>query len=53
MDLSFLYFLSAIGVIAAIVQIVEMTLDKYVPWLYASLGIFLPLWDMGKVALRK
>ncbi|MBI2434934.1 MAG: NADH:ubiquinone reductase (Na(+)-transporting) subunit E [Candidatus Hydrogenedentes bacterium] len=42
-NLDFLYFLSAIGVIAAIVQIVEMTLDKYVPWLYASLGIFLPL----------
>jgi len=42
-DVSFLYFLSFIGVIAAIVQIVEMTLDRYVPWLYASLGIFLPL----------
>jgi Na+-transporting NADH:ubiquinone oxidoreductase subunit E len=42
-DLSFLAFLSFIGVIAAMVQIVEMALDKYVPWLYASLGIFLPL----------
>ncbi len=42
-DLSFLYFLSFIGVIAAIVQIVEMALDRYVPWLYAALGIFLPL----------
>ena len=42
-DLSFLTFLSSIGVIAAMVQIVEMTLDRYVPWLYASLGIFLPL----------
>ncbi len=42
-DISFLYFLSFIGVIAAIVQIVEMTLDRYVPWLYAALGIFLPL----------
>lgn len=42
-DISFLYFLSFIGVIAAIVQIVEMILDKYVPTLYAALGIFLPL----------
>jgi len=42
-DISFLYFLSFIGVIAAIVQIVEMALDRYVPWLYAALGIFLPL----------
>jgi Na+-transporting NADH:ubiquinone oxidoreductase subunit E len=42
-DLSFLAFLSFIGSIAAMVQIVEMTLDKYVPALYASLGIFLPL----------
>ncbi|MCK5861794.1 MAG: NADH:ubiquinone reductase (Na(+)-transporting) subunit E [Candidatus Hydrogenedentes bacterium] len=42
-DISFLYFLCFIGVIAAIVQIVEMILDRYVPWLYASLGIFLPL----------
>jgi len=42
-DISFLYFLSFIGVIAAIVQILEMTLDRYVPWLYAALGIFLPL----------
>ncbi len=42
-DLSFLGFISYIGVIAAIVQILEMFLDKYVPALYASLGIFLPL----------
>lgn len=42
-DISFLYFLCFIGVIAAIVQIVEMVLDKYVPKLYAALGIFLPL----------
>ena len=38
-DLSFLGLLSYIGVIAAIVQILEMLLDKYVP----SLGVFLPL----------
>jgi len=42
-DLSFLRFLTFIGTIAAAVQIVEMTLDKYVPVLYAALGIFLPL----------
>ncbi|MBA2116171.1 NADH:ubiquinone reductase (Na(+)-transporting) subunit E [Bremerella alba] len=43
MDLSFLGLISYIGVIAAIVQILEMTLDRYVPALYTALGIFLPL----------
>jgi Na+-transporting NADH:ubiquinone oxidoreductase subunit E len=43
MDLSYLGFLSYIGVIAAIVQILEMFLDKFVPALYNALGIFLPL----------
>lgn len=42
-DLSFLGLLTYIGVIAAIVQILEMILDKYVPSLYNALGIFLPL----------
>lgn len=42
-DLSFLGFLAYIGTIAALVQIVEMTLDKYAPALYAALGVFLPL----------
>jgi len=42
-DLSFLGLLSYIGVIAAIVQILEMFLDKYVPALYNALGVFLPL----------
>jgi len=42
-DLSFLGLISYIGVIAAMVQILEMTLDKYVPSLYNALGIFLPL----------
>ena len=42
-DLSFLGFLSYIGMIAAIVQIMEMFLDKYVPALYSALGVFLPL----------
>ncbi|MBH85965.1 NADH:ubiquinone reductase (Na(+)-transporting) subunit E [Marinobacter sp. BGYM27] len=42
-DLSFLGLLTYIGVIAAIVQIMEMVLDKYIPALYAALGVFLPL----------
>lgn len=42
-DLSFLTFLAFIGSIAAMVQIVEMALDKYSPTLHSQLGIFLPL----------
>ena len=42
-DLEFLGFISYIGVIAAMVQILEMFLDKFVPALYNTLGIFLPL----------
>jgi Na+-transporting NADH:ubiquinone oxidoreductase subunit E len=42
-DLSFLGLISYIGVIAAMVQILEMFLDRFVPALYAALGIFLPL----------
>ena len=42
-DLSFLGLVSYIGVIAALVQILEMLLDRYVPKLYNALGIFLPL----------
>ncbi len=42
-DLSFLSFISYIGVIAAMVQILEMVLDKFFPPLYNALGIFLPL----------
>ncbi len=42
-DLSFLGFLSYIALIAAVVQILEMFLDKFVPSLYNALGIFLPL----------
>ncbi len=42
-DLSFLGLIVYIGVIAALVQILEMTLDKFFPALYQSLGIFLPL----------
>ena len=42
-DLSFLGLVCYIGVIAALVQILEMTLDKHFPKLYNALGIFLPL----------
>ncbi len=42
-DLQFLGLISYIGVIAAMVQILEMTLDRYVPKLFNTLGIFLPL----------
>ena len=42
-DLSFLGLIMFISVIAALVQIVEMVIEKYSPSLYASLGIFLPL----------
>ena len=42
-DLSFLGFITFIGVIAALVQILEMVLDKFFPALYNALGIFLPL----------
>lgn len=42
-DLSFLGFLTYIGTIAAAVQLLEMTLDRYVPSLYVALGVFLPL----------
>ena len=42
-DLSFLNFITFIGVIAALVQILEMILDRFFPPLYNALGIFLPL----------
>jgi len=42
-DLRFLGLISYIGVIAAMVQILEMALDRFFPWLYSALGIFLPL----------
>jgi len=42
-DLSFLRFLAFIGSIAALVQVVEMALDRYAPKLYSALGVFLPL----------
>lgn len=42
-DLAFLKLISFIGVIAAMVQILEMTLDRFAPALHRALGIFLPL----------
>ena len=42
-DLTYLKLISFIGVIAAIVQILEMALDRFAPVLHRSLGIFLPL----------
>ncbi len=42
-DISFLGFITYIGVIAACVQVLEMVLDRYFPVLYQTLGIFLPL----------
>ncbi|TWU20881.1 NADH:ubiquinone reductase (Na(+)-transporting) subunit E [Bythopirellula polymerisocia] len=42
-DLTFLSLITYIGTIAAMVQILEMTLDRYFPPLYNALGIFLPL----------
>jgi len=42
-DLTFLSFITFIGVIAALVQILEMILDRFFPPLYHALGIFLPL----------
>lgn len=42
-NLSFLSYLVLIGTIAATVQVVEMVIDRFVPALYGSLGVFLPL----------
>lgn len=43
MDLSFLKFITFIGVIAALVQILEIVTERFVPVLHQRLGIFLPL----------
>ena len=42
-DLSFLSLIVFIAVVASIVQIVEMVVEKFAPALYSQLGIFLPL----------
>lgn len=51
LDLSFLGLISYIGVIAAMVQVLEMALDRYVPVLYNALGIFLPLITVNCIIL--
>lgn len=43
LDLTFIGLICYIGLIAAIVQILEMVLDRYFPALYSTLGIYLPL----------
>jgi Na+-transporting NADH:ubiquinone oxidoreductase subunit E len=42
-DLSFLTLITSIGVIATLVQVLEMTLERYFPALFNALGIYLPL----------
>lgn len=42
-DLSFLSYIMFIAVIASMVQLVEMAVEKFAPALYGALGIFLPL----------
>lgn len=42
-DLGFLQFITFISVIAAVVQLTEMAVEKFSPALYGTLGIFLPL----------
>ena len=42
-NLKFLGLITYIGIIASVVQILEMFLDRYIPFLYNALGIYLPL----------
>ena len=50
-DLSFLSFIIFIAIIAAAVQVVEMSVDRFAPALYVSLGVFLPLIAVNCVIL--
>jgi Na+-transporting NADH:ubiquinone oxidoreductase subunit E len=50
-DLSFLSFILFIATIAAAVQVVEMTVDRFAPTLYNTLGVFLPLIAVNCVIL--
>lgn len=43
LDLSYLALLAFIGVIAATVQLLELLLDRFLPHVHASFGVFLPL----------
>lgn len=51
LDLTFLGLISYIGVIAALVQVLEMVMDRYFPALYDALGIFLPLITVNCIIL--
>jgi Na+-transporting NADH:ubiquinone oxidoreductase subunit E len=50
-DLSFLAFIIFIGTVAAATQVVEMAVDRFLPALYATLGVFLPLIAVNCVIL--
>jgi Na+-transporting NADH:ubiquinone oxidoreductase subunit E len=50
-DLTFLAFILFIGTVAAATQVVEMTVEKFAPALYATLGVFLPLIAVNCVIL--
>lgn len=50
-SLAFLSFILFIGTIAAVVQVVEMAIDRFAPALYATLGVFLPLIAVNCVIL--
>ena len=50
-NLSFLSFILFIATIAAATQVVEMTVDRYAPKLYTTLGVFLPLIAVNCVIL--
>ena len=49
-DLSFLSLIIFIAVIAGIVQLLEMVFERYLPALYMTLGIFLPLIHFFKIS---
>jgi Na+-transporting NADH:ubiquinone oxidoreductase subunit E len=50
-DLTFLAFILFIGTVAAATQVVEMAVDRFLPKLYATLGVFLPLIAVNCVIL--
>lgn len=50
-NLSFLSFILFIATIAAATQVVEMTIDRFAPALYTTLGVFLPLIAVNCVIL--
>jgi Na+-transporting NADH:ubiquinone oxidoreductase subunit E len=50
-NLTFLAFILFIGTIAAATQVVEMAIDRFLPALYSTLGVFLPLIAVNCVIL--